>query len=267
VFKVDRHNEITRIMMGTEINGRIVFSVAAYLFDGLLIDTGCHNTRWELVDYLKSHNVSSAVNTHHHVDHIGANKVIIERLKIPVFAPQESLPIIGRKQDIFPYREALWGCPVPCLVKPLGDTIKTNHYSLQVIQTSGHSKDHVGFFFNERGWLFTGDEFLTDRPTSAQRGEDNEGIEKALKKMLTLEPELLITSSGRIYKDGLAVLRRTIAYLGEMKELVNNMRKSGLASREIVVKLFGGETSLRDFTGGEFSRENFVERFINKKDK
>ena len=254
-------------MMGTEVNGRVVFSVAAYLIDGLLIDTGCHNTRRELVDYLANQNISMAVNTHHHVDHIGGNKVIMERLKIPVFAPQESLPIIARKQDIFSYQEQLWGCPEPCLVNPLGDKIHTTHYPLQIVNTSGHSGDHVVFFLRERGWLFTGDEFLMEKPNSARKNEDNRLVVKALKKMLTLQPELLITSSGRIYRDGSDVLRRTISYFKEINDRVHNLKKSGMSSKEIASKLFGEETSLKEFTGGQFSRENFIEGFfINSAD-
>ena len=57
-------------MMDSEINGRVYYSVAAYLLDDLLIDTGCHNTCWELVDFLTDKGVSLAVNTHHHIDHI-----------------------------------------------------------------------------------------------------------------------------------------------------------------------------------------------------
>ena len=262
MFKVERYNEITRIMMGTEIDGQVIYSVAAYLFDGLLIDTGCYNTRRELVDYLANHNISVVVNTHHHVDHIGGNKLIMEKLKIPVFAPQETLPLIARKQDIFSYQKALWGCPEPCHVKALCDTVDTNHYSFQVVQTSGHSKDHVVFFLKEKGWLFTGDEFLTEKPNSARKNEDNGKVVEALKKMLTLQSELLITSSGMIYRNGSDVLRRTIAYFEEINDRVHNLKKSGMSSKEIASKLFGEETYLKEFTGGQFSRENFIEGFF-----
>jgi hypothetical protein len=40
VFSVERFDEITRVKMGSEVEGRIIFSVVAYLVDGLLIDTG-----------------------------------------------------------------------------------------------------------------------------------------------------------------------------------------------------------------------------------
>ena len=262
VFKVDKYNEIIRIMMGSKVNGRVLYSVAGYLIDGLLIDSGWHNTRRKLVNYLATQNIYCVVNTHHHVDHIGGNKLIMEELKVNVFAPKESLPIIANRQNIFSYQEELWGCPEPCRVKVLGNTVDTGHCSFQVVQTSGHSRDHVVFFLRERGWLFTGDEFITENPNSARKNEDNKQILKALKKMLVLEPELLITSAGTIYQNGSAVLRRTIAYFEETKERVHTMKKSGLTSHEIVLELFGEEAPLKEFTGGQFSRQNFIEGFF-----
>lgn len=264
MFEIENYREMSRIMMGSEINGRVYYSVAAYLVDDLLIDTGCHNTRWELVDYLTDKEVSLAVNTHHHIDHIGGNKVIMDRLKVPVFSPGDSVPIIAGKQDIFSYQEDLWGFPEPCLVNALGDSINTAHYTLDVVHTSGHSQDHVVFFLREKGWLFTGDEFLTERPNSARKNEDNRLILKALKRMLALEPSLLITSSGKMHDNASDVLRRTISYLEEIRDRILNMKNKGLSTREIVFKLFGGETSLKKFTGGQFCRRNFVQSFFER---
>ena len=262
MFEIETYREISRIMMGSEIKGRVYYSVAAYLVDDLLIDTGCYNTRWELVDYLVNKDVSLAVNTHHHIDHIGGNKVIMDRLKVPVFAPRDSVTIIGGKQDIFPFQEDLWGCPEPCLVNALGDTINTAHYTLDVVHTAGHTPDHVVFLLREKGWLFTGDEFLTEKPNSAGKNEDNRLILKALKRMLALEPSLLITSSGKIYDNAPDVLRRNISYLEKIKDRILSMKNKGLGTNEIVFELFGGETWLKEFTGGRFCRENFVQGFF-----
>lgn len=262
MFEIESYKEISRIMMGSEINGRIYYSVAAYLVDGLLIDTGCHNSRWKLIDFLANNDVLLAVNTHHHIDHIGGNRVIMDRLNIPVFAPEDSVPIIAGKQDIFPYQEDLWGCPEPCSVKTLGDTVSTAHYTLDVVQTSGHSPDHVVFFLREKGWLFTGDEFLTEKPNAARKNEDSRLIMRALKKMLALEPSLLITSSGKMHGNASDVLRRSISYLEEIRDRIIKMKNNGLSFREIVFKLFEGETRLKEFTGGNFCRENFVQSFF-----
>lgn len=264
MFEVRRDKALTRITMGSEINGRIYYSVTAYLVDDLLIDTGCHNTRWELVDYLADKNVSSAVNTHHHIDHIGANKAIMDRLKIPVFAPRDSVPIIAGKQDIFSYQEELWGCPEPCSVNVLGDSINTAHYTLDVVHTSGHSPDHVVFLLGEKGWLFTGDEFITHRPNAARKDEDASQSLRVLRVLLELNPEYLMTGHGTVYADASAVLKRSLHYLEEIDERIGAMKKKDMSAAQMVEALFGGETPLKAFTGGQFSRENFVKGFLKR---
>ena len=134
MFKVKKFGEVTRIMMATEIEGKVIFSVCAYLIDGLLIDTGPHKTRWELVNFLRGQEISLVVNTHHHVDHVGGNKAIWDVLKVPVFASPECLSIIDHGQDIFSYQKELWGLPEPfCHAKALHDTVKTNHFCFDVI--------------------------------------------------------------------------------------------------------------------------------------
>jgi len=262
MFRVKDCNKITRIMMATDINGRVLYSVAAYLIDGLLIDTGCHNTRWDLYNFLRDQKICLAVNTHHHVDHVGGNRLLMDKLQVPVYATQECMSIISQKQDILSYQHELWGCPDPCQAKVLGDTVETDNYSFDVIQSAGHSKDHAVFFLKEKGWLFTGDEFLTEEPNSARKNENNKRIVRALKKLLNLGPELLITSSGRVYRDGSVVLKRTISYFDKMRDKVYAVRESGLTSNEIVNRLFGEEHPLKKYTGGQFSRQNFVEGFF-----
>lgn len=261
MLKVKQYGDVTRLTLGTEIKGRVVFSVCAYLIDGLLIDTGPHNTRYELVDFVREQKVSVAVNTHHHVDHVGGNRVISEELKIPIFASLECALIICNRQNIFPYQRELWGEPQPCQVSVLGEKVETEHFGFQVIKTGAHSEDHVVFLLKEKGWLFTGDEFLTENPNSARKGEDNEKMVQALKRMLDLSPEVLFTSSGRIYWDGSGSLRRAIAYYERIKEEVCKLNMAGFNSQEIVIRLFGSETPLKEYTDGRFSRQNFVEGF------
>lgn len=196
------------MIMGSEINGRVPYHVAVYLVDDVLIDTGSHNRRWDLVDYLADRDISMAVNTHHHLDHIGGNKLLMDRFKIPIFAPNLSVPIIARRQSVFPYQEGLWGCPEPCLVRHLSDRVSTE----------------------------------------------------------SCIPESLMTSSGMIYRNGTAVLSRAIEYIEEMRERMRTMKEDGLSAEETVVKLFGGETPFKAFTGGQFSRENFVRSFFHVND-
>ena len=58
--------EVMQIKMGRDIEGQVFYWVAAYLVDGLLIDTGCMYTAEELVDFLEGKTLNLAVNTHYH---------------------------------------------------------------------------------------------------------------------------------------------------------------------------------------------------------
>jgi glyoxylase-like metal-dependent hydrolase (beta-lactamase superfamily II) len=82
VIEVQRFEQVTQIRMSREIGGNPVYWVAAYLVDGLLVDTGCSYTAGELVSYLEEHPPKRVVNTHYHEDHMGANHLIQERFGI-----------------------------------------------------------------------------------------------------------------------------------------------------------------------------------------
>ena len=249
--------------MGSEIKGRVPYYVALYHMDDVLIDTGSYLGRWDLLDYLTDQDVSMAVNTHHHLDHIGADKLLMDRLKIPVFAHSLSVPIIAERQNIFPYQKGLWGCPDPCPVIPLSGSVETKNHTLKVLHTAGHSHDHVVFYLKERGWLFTGDEFITEKPNAARKDEDTGQSLRVLRTLLELNPECLMTSSGMVYPNATAVLKRSLHYLEGISERIGVMKKKNLSVTEMVVELFGGETPLKAFTRGRFSRENFVQGFLN----
>jgi len=50
MIKASTHNEVTRLFMGHDLDGRLLYWVSAYLVDGLLIDTGCKHTAEELYE-------------------------------------------------------------------------------------------------------------------------------------------------------------------------------------------------------------------------
>ena len=61
------------------------------------------------------------------------------------------------------YRRLVWGRPAPVEARPLPPVVDTGAVRLEVVETPGHSPDHVCFYDRSRGWLFTGDLFLGER--------------------------------------------------------------------------------------------------------
>jgi len=96
MIEVKHFEEVTQFKMDRDIEGQVIYWVAGYLVDGLLVDTGCSYTAKELAKLLKGEPPKLAVNTHYHEDHIGANHILKQKFGIKIFASPESIPLINR---------------------------------------------------------------------------------------------------------------------------------------------------------------------------
>lgn len=260
MIEVSHFEEVTQIKLSREVEGRALYWVAAYLVDDLLIDTGCKYTAEELADFLEGKGLKWAVNTHHHEDHIGANRLLKQRFGIEIFAHPRAVPLINRVPQLQPYREMVWGYPEPTEVAPLPDTLETAHFRFDVIETPGHCEGHVALVEPERGWRFSGDLFVSERPKVLRPEEDLSGYISSMRKLLELETERLIlfTSIGKIIEDGRRALRSCIDYFESLSRKAQELQKRGLSSAAIRDELLGGESHFARLTGGHYSSENLI---------
>ena len=60
------------------------------------------------------------------------------------------------------YRRLAWGRRPRLEAGALGPGLRTRELRFDVLETPGHSPDHVCLWEPERGWLFTGDLFLAE---------------------------------------------------------------------------------------------------------
>ena len=258
--------EVVQIRMSREIGGKPLYWVAAYLVDGLLIDTGCSYTAEELIAFLDGRRVSQAINTHFHEDHTGANGLLQSKLGIAIRAPAESVPLIGRKAKLFPYQETVWGYPQPSTVEPLPAAVKTGHHTFTVIDTPGHSIGHAALVEMERGWCFTGDIFARERIKCIRPEEDMGATVASLKKLLALPTERLILfiSVGRIVEDGRRAIGDCVAYLEALSLRVKALAMEGHDIQGIVGLLFGGEHRFASLTNGQYTTENLIRSVLER---
>lgn len=260
MIEVDRFEEVTRIRMGRELEGRVLYWVAVYLVDGLLIDTGCSHTAGELADFLEGKGLRLAVNTHHHEDHVGANRLLMDRFGIRILASAESVPLINWVPTMPAYRQMVWGCPEPTVVEPLPETIATDRFRFDVVETPGHSVGHVALVEASRGWCFSGDLFVTEKPM-ATRPEDDIGLTvRSMQRIVDVRTDRLVlfTALGRIVPDGRGALRACMEYLRDLSRRARELQRQGLDAPAIRDAIFGRETSLAGVTEGDFSAENMV---------
>jgi len=260
MLEVDEFEGITRIKMSREVDGSPVYWVASYLVDGLLIDTGCKHTADKLVDYLDGKGVKLVVNTHFHEDHIGANHLIQERFGVEIFAHADSVPLINRVPELHPYQEFVWGYPEPTRVSELGDSIETPGFHFEVLETEGHSEGHVVLFEPDKGWCFSGDIYITDKPKVIRADEDASGLVKTMRDLAGLDTDRLVlfTSMGEIIPQGRQALLSCVEYLEDLSRKAGELAAEGLSVDAIIVELLGRGSVLAGLTDGHFSSDNLI---------
>lgn len=260
MIETDHFKEVMRIRLSQTMNGQPLYWAAAYLIDGLLIDTGPRHTAEELVEFLEGQHVKLAVNTHYHEDHIDANRLIQQRLGLDIYAHPESIPYIERIPELHPYREFIWGVPEPSNVLPVPRRIRTNRFVFDVVETPGHSEGHVALVEREMGWCFSGDLFVSEKPKVTHLGSSIRNTVRSTQRLVEIDTDKLIlfTSPGRIIRDGRRALETCVQYLRELSQRARILWEEGLTVTAIRDTLLGGESPLAQMTGGELSSENLI---------
>ena len=158
-----------------------------------VVDPGAEADRIFLMIARKSLKPELILNTHGHIDHIGANKDIKEKFNIPLYIHSADSPMLENVQqsEIAIFLGAV-DSPSPDHLLNDGDKIKIGKSSLRVIHTPGHSPGSVSFLGD--GFLLSGDSLFfggvgrTDLP-----GGSWKDMESSIKnKILTMPDEMVV---------------------------------------------------------------------------
>jgi len=133
------------------------------------------------------------LNTHGHVDHVGANRNIKEKFNIPLCIHSADKALLEKSQnlELAIFLEAR-DSPSPDRFLKEGDRIKIGKSFLEVIHTPGHSPGSVSFlgdgFLLSGDTLFSGGVGRTDFPGGSWKELEN----SIKKKILTMPDETII---------------------------------------------------------------------------
>jgi len=167
-----------------------------YCHDSLecaVVDPGAEADRIFLMIARKNLKPALILNTHGHIDHIGANKDIKEKFNIPLYLHSADSPMLENVQqsEMAIFLGAMDSPPPDNLLND-GDKIKIGKSSLRVIHTPGHSPGSVSFLGD--GFLLSGDTLFfggvgrTDLP-----GGSWKDMESSIKnKILTMPDEMMV---------------------------------------------------------------------------
>jgi endoribonuclease LACTB2 len=244
--------------MASTFLGRPVYEVSAYAFADLLIDSGPPQSAARLVEWCRGQPVRRVILNHHHEDHVGGAAALQEELGLPIFAPASAVPILAEGLRMPFYRKAVWRTPRRFRAEPLGETVEGEGYRLQVILTPGHASTHVCLFDAERRWLFSGDLYVHERVRYLRRIESVREHIASLRRVLALEPELLICDHAGILENAAERLARKIGWWEDLGGKARALADQGLAVDEIAHRLLGRGGLLPWLSFGDFSQDNLI---------
>lgn len=266
MLRVYQHGPVTRIHMARTFLGRPLYTVEAYLVDGLLIDAGCPGAARELVAWCGGRAIRQVVNTHHHEDHAGGDAPLRKALDLPVSAPRSAVPILARFPRLPLYRRIVWGQPSSLRAEPLGEVVETDRYRFEVIPTPGHSADHVCFFEPDEGWLFGGDLFIHERVRYIRAEEDARATLHSLRRALALRPRLLFCGHAGVVEDACGAIERKITYWEGLAERARKLQERGIALEEIARELLGPEGLMARASGGDFAKIHLIRSLLREQE-
>lgn len=226
-----------------------------YFIDGVLVDTGPRKRK--LIPVLQAWDIEQVVITHHHEDHTGMAPYIAENLQAELFYHEKTREFI--KDDaygiwygkLFKTRQYFEGTVFPSV-------IRTNNYEFHPIDTPGHTTDHVCLYEPSKGWLFTGDLYITPYPKAFLKEESINDYIMSLEKLCLLHVDTIFCGHEGIVTNGKDMIKRKLHYLQQTRHTVTKLHERGWKDNEIVKEVFPEIVRLEIVTLGNFSRKNLV---------
>lgn len=266
MIHVEQHGPVLAIRMSRSFLGRPFWWTAAYWVDGILIDAGPRYTTQELLRALSRVRVDQIVITHGHEDHIGGlARLHTQYPEAIIYAAPRTVALIQDpaliKMQL--YRRILWGYPQPFNQMVSLDTadnvIKSPNFLLRVVETPGHSADHITLFEPNQRWLFCGDAFISGRDDTWALEYDMFGVISSLRTLASLRPERIFPGDGKVTRTPLPELHEKIGQLIRLAREVARLDASGRTVPEIVAHLFSRESTMNFWTWGHYSAAHLVE--------
>lgn len=228
------------------------YDVSAWLYRGVLIDTGFHRARRRLLQALDAFSPVGALVTHWHEDHAGNAALLAARM--PVWMPTETERTLRERPPVKLYRRVIWG-RAPALQHPV---LPAHAAPLVMLHTPGHSPDHHVAFDSDTGTLFSADLWLGVRVRALGSEENPYQIVESLERVIDLRPERMFDAHRGPVENPVEALRAKRDWLRETVHAVESRLRAGDPEGAIVREVLGGEELTAFVTEGEYARRNLV---------
>lgn len=238
-------------------------SVYSFFVDGLLIDTGSYSLSQEFQSFFKGIPIEQLALTHSHEDHAGNAAWIQHHKNVPIYIHRDSVNLCAEDGDYPLYRQALWGERPAFVAQPFGQTLQTNAATWDVIETPGHTTDHLSFYNRETGAMFTGDLFIQPKTKVVLDEENIVHTLASLRKIVNYDFDVVYCCHAGFIVDGRTKIQEKIAYLEDMQGKVKQLFKQGFSVEEITKSIFPRDYPITKVSGEQWSSKHIITAFIN----
>ncbi|HLR08825.1 MAG TPA: MBL fold metallo-hydrolase [Bacillota bacterium] len=251
------HDDMTILKLAINPFLRML-NIHLYYIDGLLIDTGPSIRRRTLAPVFQSLDIKQVAITHHHEDHAGMAPWIVHHLAATIYCHENKLSDLEEKARLPWYRTLFSGSRRPFRAKPFPDVIRTPNHIFYPIKTPGHTPDHVCLLEPEKGWLFTGDLYITPYPKVFMKEESMSAYIDSLRNLRMYDYDTVFCAHEGMVVNGKAKMEQKLAYLEQTRLEVIRLHQLGYSDQAIMEKLFPEKVKLETASFGSFSRLNLI---------
>lgn len=258
-FYKKRFGDVLGFNSGVSLFGPPLMTAWCYLIDGVMIDTGIRHLRLAIVDGVKEERPDFMLITHYHEDHSANAGVIRRTLGIPAYGNPLTVEKMRARFKLRPYQYLMWGQTDAVDLSPYATVYDTGRCRFRPVHTPGHSKDHTVYLEENSGSLFSGDLFLGERIKFFRADEYLGDQIISLKKVLTLDFDVLFCSHRALVANGKTALRHKLDFLENFSGSVRHLKNKGMNLSDIIRQLDTREDRMAKwFTLNNVSFANMV---------
>ena len=251
---------VRRLRMRSWRGALVGYDVSAYMLGDVLVDTGFPRGGQTLLEAVDALHPRGIVLTHWHEDHAGSAPALAAS-GVPMVMHGECESLLRERPAIRSYRREVWGHTAALRSPLLGFDVAP----LELVETPGHSADHLAVWDPERRILASGDLFLGVKVRVAhEEDESPRTLVASLRRAAALEPRLLLDAHRGPVRDAAAQLRAKADWNEEQIGAIERLHAQGVEAGEIVRRLFGGESLVGWVSGLEYSRRGFVRAVLKE---